>query len=255
MTSMDNAFFKTYFEKTIWRGADKVPSYEELKKMEDACLDKLLELKKQDYQQFRFLFVKYGMKVVERISFCDSKRYEEGIDEVMPLRSSYVRFLDNLKNLDRSMYEHSLRRAIDKGKLHKRYLESLTSGANKVDKHIEQKEEQAPHFVKLRIGEEKAAGLYDRLVGEKILEDTGKNDFIYYYTGKGKQASKKLRWLGDAILLSVLMQQLSLSFVPWKKMEQIYDGLNIKGMKAVLSKTKGYYSYEKHVKTVQEWLK
>ena len=166
---MDDSVFEHYFNKCVWRGDDKVLSNGELKDMENACLDKLLELKKHDYQQYKFLFVKYGKKVVERISFLDDKKYKDGIEEVMPLRVSYVRFLDNLKNLDRSLYEHSLRRAINKGKQHHESSKSVaTKETPKEDKPIEKMDEQVPHFTNLKIDEQKVAVLYDRYqLGEK----------------------------------------------------------------------------------------
>lgn len=257
---MDDSVFENYFERCVWRGADKVPSYGELKEMEKACKDKLYELKKQDYQQYKVLFAMYGELDVKRITYCH-KKLNEGMDvndeiRMKGLLASYERFLMNLKALDRTLYERRLRGAISKGKHLSSLKSEVAKKTTKEDKPIEKKEEQVPHFVKLNIDEQQAAVLYDRLVEEHFLEDTGKDDFIYYYTGKGHQASKKLKWLGDDIVLSVLMKQLSNSFVPWKKMEQIYEGLNIKGMKVVLSKTqKDYYSHDKHVKKVQEWLR
>ena len=259
---MDIEPFESYFDKTIWKGADNVPSYQQLKDMENACMSKLYELKNQDYQQYQVLYTKYGEKAVSRITFCNRKIAEkisvEEESKVKRLLSSYNRFLKNLKAIDRRKYENTLRNSIQKGKAASRTL--IKPKEEDITPPIERVSVQVPHFTNLKIDADKAAILYDRLVQDRVLEDTGKDGFIYYYTGTGKQAKQKLKWWGDDILLSVLMEQLSPKGgrISWQVLGKIYEGLNTDSMKNVLSKTKKgevVYTYEAHKKTVEEWLK
>lgn len=232
---MDNTVFENYFNKTIWRSADKVPSYEELMKMENDCLDKLLELKKQDYQQYSVLFALYGGKAVDRISFYNKKIAEGLIDveKVKSLRSSYNRFLKNLKALDRSLYENRLRGSIQRGKLASRTIKKKAEKSGPV---FDETSVSVPHYTNLNINEEQAATLYNKLVKAGYLQDRSKDDFIYYYTGKGYQAKQKLKWIGHYIVLSNMTKFLSpKKVVSWTTLEQVYEGINVKGMNVRLA--------------------
>ena len=112
----------------------------------------------------------------------------------------------------------------------------------------------APHFKGLNISEEQASKLYDKLVPSR-LEDTGKSDFIYYFTGKGKQPSNKLIWKGDAIFLSNIMSILSPNRIPWKQMDTIFEGLNTDSMKSNLTKSKDSTAFKSDKRMIEAWLK
>ena len=111
-----------------------------------------------------------------------------------------------------------------------------------------------PHFKGLSITEEQASKLYDKLVPSR-LEDTGKSDFIYYFTGKGKQPSNKLIWKGDAIFLSNIMSILSPNRIPWKQMDTFFEGLNTDSMKSNLTKSKDSTAFKSDKRMIEAWLK
>ena len=233
---MDIEPFESYFDKTIWKGADNVPSYQQLKDMENACMSKLYELKNQDYQQYKILFAKYGEKAVSRITFCNSKIAKglNDVDErkVKSLLSSYNRFLKNLKAIDRGLYENCLRSSIQKGKSASR---TIKKNAEKSEPVAEETPVRVPHYTNLNIDEQQAATLYDKLVTERYLEDRSKNDFVYYYTGKGYQARQQLKWIGNYIVLSNMTKFLSPNnVVSWQTLEQVYEGVNTHAMNARL---------------------
>ena len=100
--------------------------------------------------------------------------------------------------------------------------------------------------------------LYDQLVKRGLLENTGKTDFIYYFTGEGEPSTKKLNWIGDRIYLSVLMSVLCNNRIPWTHMETVFQGLNTKSMKATLNKSmhpkNGGESYQKHCRFIKSFL-
>lgn len=257
---MKHEAFRTYFDKTVWRSADSVPDREELRKMEYQCIKELLELREQDYDTYTVVFDGFFEKVLGRISYSIGKieRRLSHSDEVAVIRllASYNRLLSGMRAEDRRM---NVREKRDSG--------SSSSVAGK--KPVAEQQPQlmvsssarwVPHFTTLNIDEERAATLYDRLVQDGCIEDRSKKDFVYYYTGKGRKPVYQLKWRGDDILLSVLMEKLypKGGRISWKTLGKVYEGLNTDSMKNVLSKTKKgevVYTYDEHKKTVEEWLK
>lgn len=117
-------------------------------------------------------------------------------------------------------------------------------------------------FLNLNLSEDKAAQLYDTLVQGSYLADTGKTEFIYYFTGVGEPPKDKLKWKSDAIILSILIKKLTPNRMPWKELSAIFDGLNIDSMRTNLSKELAKYkdeyedsTYERHAAIVDDWLK
>lgn len=116
--------------------------------------------------------------------------------------------------------------------------------------------------LRFNMTEAKAASLYDTLIQGSYLADTGKTEFIYYFTGVGEPPKDKLKWKSDAIILSILIKKLTPNRMPWKELSAIFDGLNIDSMRTNLSKELAKYkdeyedsTYERHAAIVDDWLK
>lgn len=101
--------------------------------------------------------------------------------------------------------------------------------------------------------------LYDRLVDEGYLEDTGKDVFLFFFAGQGETTpAKKLIWNADPIILGVLIDVLSMNRRPWALMELAFDNINTNALKSSVSRAKnnkyGGLSYEQHYQTIQRLL-
>lgn len=96
--------------------------------------------------------------------------------------------------------------------------------------------------------------LYDRLVEEGYLEDTGKEIFLYYFTGQGDAPTGKLVWTADSTTFAVLIDYLSKSPTkrPWSLMSVAFPDLECGSMSVMLSRAKknqeqyGGLSYRQH---------
>ncbi len=133
-------------------------------------------------------------------------------------------------------------------------------------KYLDDNKNALPHYNLPKMNVEKAERLYDTLVEGKYLIDTGKNDFVYFFTGLGKKAKKKLIWNRDndhpAVILGVLLSKLfAPKGVSWKDTYNIFDNIP-KNMDVSLARTKKRheehslrnYSYKRHEKLVSSWL-
>lgn len=70
--------------------------------------------------------------------------------------------------------------------------------------------------------------LYDSLSDEGYIDrQTTKDDFIFYFSGKGNYPSKQIKWKGSNILLATLIAKLHTSATDWKTTEAIFE--NVKG--------------------------
>ena len=100
--------------------------------------------------------------------------------------------------------------------------------------------------------------LYDRLVAEGFMEDSGKDIFMYYFAGEGEQPYGQLVWNADPVILSVLIDVLAKnqSQKPWALLSLAFVGLKPRTMSALLSRAKknkelyGGQSYDQHHKTI-----
>ena len=104
--------------------------------------------------------------------------------------------------------------------------------------------------------------LYDRLVAEGFMEDTGKECFLYYFAGEGEEPTTQLVWTADPIVLAVLVGVLARNKKrkPWTLMSRAFVDIKPKSLSATYSRAKnneenyGGQSYEYHAKTVQRLL-
>lgn len=277
---MDNQVFEAYFKKTGWKEGRSFPSRAELSKMEDACIEKLNELAQSDKRLYNYAFNKYGNDLIKRIGFfMRQKQLLVDDKNIQKLLSSAVSFREKLKAFDRKSYERYLRESIERGK---RCLNSQTPDKCTIEakpvvvekdenpeiKHFDFNKKQDKGNVILK--DNQAEILYDCIVRDGFLEDTSKEDFIYYFTGKGKKAQKKLKWRGNHIVLSVLLEQLfEPDKIDWDTAYSVFENLPM-AMKITLSKKRKEYNemcktyknnpklikcaFKNHRKLVSEWL-
>ena len=74
-----------------------------------------------------------------------------------------------------------------------------------------QAKEKAPYYSLINYDKSHLREIYQRIVNEGIILDTSANDFVYYFTGKGKQPIGKLVNKGDLIYLAILLKECLLS--------------------------------------------
>ena len=71
--------------------------------------------------------------------------------------------------------------------------------------------------------------LYECLITEGLIDtQTTKDDFIYFFSGKGNYPSKKIKWVGTKVKLAILIAKLHAnSLTDWKTTEAIFE--DVKG--------------------------
>lgn len=104
--------------------------------------------------------------------------------------------------------------------------------------------------------------LYDRLVAQGFMEDSGRDCFLYYFAGEGEEPTTQLVWKADPIVLAVLIGVLARNKnrKPWTLMSMAFADLNPKSLSATYSRAKrneeiyGGQSFDYHVLTVRKLL-
>ena len=71
--------------------------------------------------------------------------------------------------------------------------------------------DKAPHYKRVNYERCHLKEIYQRIVNEGIILDTNANDFVYYFSGKGKQPAGKLSNKERLIFLAVLLKECLLS--------------------------------------------
>lgn len=82
--------------------------------------------------------------------------------------------------------------------------------------------------------------LYDSLSDEGYIDrQTTKDDFIFYFSGKGNYPSKKLKWRGKKIILALLIAKLHTGHsTDWKTTEAIFEDVKGDNLKKQFSNNK-----------------
>lgn len=70
-----------------------------------------------------------------------------------------------------------------------------------------QSKKNAPHYSLINYHKSHLREIYQRIVNEGIILDSNVSDFVYYFTGKGKQPIGKLVNKGNLIYLAVLLKE------------------------------------------------
>lgn len=198
---MDNQVFDTYFKRTVWHSGCHIPSDEELCKMEDKCIERLIELSQTNIPTYKYTFSKYGNDVISRIGFFKKELLFEKNEGIEKLLFSAERFRKKFKNLDRNLYEQSFRVNIERGKggitwanvLMRRHkakqpVQPTNNTENKeVEPSVVEREEREEKLVKVISGTQ---GLADYLgcsksmafgiISKGVLKDIG----VQYMVGK-----------------------------------------------------------------------
>lgn len=257
---MDNSVFEQYFIRTVWQDANSTPTYDELREMENQCIKVLMNAKGSEYPQYRYTYAKYGLELINRIGFCNRK-IDDGsaTPEIRKLKDSYERFRINLRSLDRNLYEREFRTAIQKAK-RERKSRQIAQTPFAEPKQLQEQPKAA--FFNTSLTKNKAEALYVILVNDGYLADTGKDDFVYYFTGVGEQPKNKLEWKADLIILSVLIEKIACTNrMPWRTMTEVFGVQNIDSMKTNLSRERkrfeeGYQqtSYQRHAEMIDNLL-
>ena len=263
----DNSIFEEYLKITTLSSETTHITNEELRNLENSCIDKLIELKSNHSPLYRYYFSKYGNDVCHRISFFNY-HLDNGNDshEVRLLKSSCERFRMNLRSLDRTLYEHELRSTIQKGKYRRKQNRVITqlstSQLTKQKSIIQEEVVSTPPSLNLNITKQQAESLYNNLLSNSCIDaTTSESDFIYYFTGNGEPPKVKMKWKAHAIILSVLIDILTINRKPWETIKEIFDDLNTTSMCKNLSKEKKKYndgyqqcSYKTHREKLLNWL-
>ena len=92
--------------------------------------------------------------------------------------------------------------------------------------------------------------LYDVLCTEGYIDgQTTKDDFIYFFSGKGNYPSKKINWKGKKVLLAILIGNLHTPpFTDWKTTEAIFEDVKGDNLKKQFNGNKSDSKSEKIIK-------
>lgn len=110
---------------------------------------------------------------------------------------------------------------------------------------VEKKKDKAPHFSLVNYEKCHLKEIYQRIVDEGIIFDTCANDFVYYFSGKGKQPIGRLSNKGDLIYLAVLLKECLLSEYEqneWLTTVAIFDNVKYDSIKNKYSTYNSAYS-------------
>lgn len=108
-----------------------------------------------------------------------------------------------------------------------------------------QAKEKAPYYSLINYDKSHLREIYQRIVNEGIILDTNANDFVYYFSGKGKQPIGKLSNKGDLIYLAVLLKECLLSEYEkneWLTTVAIFDNVKYDSIKNKYSLYNSAYS-------------
>ena len=110
----------------------------------------------------------------------------------------------------------------------------------------EKKKDKAPHFSLVNYEKCHLKEIYHRIVDEGIIFDTCANDFVYYFSGKGKQPIGRLSNKGHLIYLAILLKECLLSEYEqdeWLTTVAIFDNVKYDSIKNKYSTYNAAYSF------------
>lgn len=105
--------------------------------------------------------------------------------------------------------------------------------------------DKAPHYKRVNYERCHLKEIYQRIVNEGIILDTNANDFVYYFSGKGKQPAGKLSNKERLIFLAVLLKECLLSEYEqdeWLTTVAIFDNVKYDSIKNKYSTYNSAYS-------------
>lgn len=105
--------------------------------------------------------------------------------------------------------------------------------------------DKAPHYKRVNYERCHLKEIYQRIVNDGIILDTNANDFVYYFSGKGKQPAGKLSNKERLIFLAVLLKECLLSEYEqdeWLTTVAIFDNVKYDSIKNKYSTYNSAYS-------------
>lgn len=94
--------------------------------------------------------------------------------------------------------------------------------------------------------------LYDSLYTQGYIDgQTTKDDFIYFFSGKGNYPSSKIKWKGKKILLAILIAKLHTgTLTDWKTTEAIFEGVKGDNLKKQYNNSRSEGKSEKTIEQI-----
>ena len=118
-----------------------------------------------------------------------------------------------------------------------------------------QSKKNAPHYSLINYHKSHLREIYQRIVNEGIILDSNVSDFVYYFTGKGKQPIGKLVNKGNLIYLAVLLKECILSKYEqneWLTAAAIFENVKYDSIKNKYSLYNSAYSAPNRSKLSKE---
>ena len=118
-----------------------------------------------------------------------------------------------------------------------------------------QSKKNAPHYSLINYHKSHLRDIYQRIVNEGIILDSNVSDFVYYFTGKGKQPIGKLVNKGNLIYLAVLLKECILSKYEqneWLTAAAIFENVKYDSIKNKYSLYNSAYSAPNRSKLSKE---
>ena len=79
------------------------------------------------------------------------------------------------------------------------------------------------YFERVRFKDGQLTKLFDILLDNQWLDSrTNKEDFIYFFSGVGKEPTKRLKWVERSVILSLFLKAVSLDSKLWLKASKIF---------------------------------
>lgn len=174
----------------------------------------------------------------------DEQRYKVNLQHLRNIIAQFKLALESnikkaIKYIDKKLKEQEEKETI------------VVVGVEKTEKATQQKKDtqkrdKAPHYNLVNYERIHLKEIYKRIVNEGIILDTGANDFVYYFSGKGKQPIGRLSNKGHLIYLAILLKECLLSEYEqdeWLTTVAIFDNVKYDSIKNKYSTYNAAYSF------------
>lgn len=174
----------------------------------------------------------------------DEQRYKVNLQHLRNIIAQFKLALETnikkaIKYIDKKLKEQEEKETI------------VVVGVEKTEKATQQKKDtqkrdKAPHYNLVNYERIHLKEIYKRIVNEGIILDTGANDFVYYFSGKGKQPIGRLSNKGHLIYLAILLKECLLSEYEqdeWLTTVAIFDNVKYDSIKNKYSTYNAAYSF------------
>ena len=183
----------------------------------------------------------------------DEQRYKVNLQHLRNIIAQFKLALETnikkaIKYIDKKLKEQEEKETI------------VVVGVEKTEKAAQQKKDtqkrdKAPHYNLVNYERIHLKEIYKRIVNEGIILDSNVSDFVYYFTGKGKQPIGKLVNKGNLIYLAVLLKECILSKYEqneWLTAAAIFENVKYDSIKNKYSLYNSAYSAPNRSKLSKE---